>query len=496
MDILLIIPPRIEDDYGYTPAAAAALKGQVVAHGFTSAVMDFNAEIDDLFQERPDIANPVNNFFNFNTFYNEKTWKIVHPVLNKWADRIVNSNPKWVGLSVFSFNSHRATRLLSIAIKMRNPLIKIVIGGSGINTDKTFAEGLYEKCLIDAYIKGDGELALVQLLKGNKDFPGINGSFPQQIPKLDELEYPDYDDYALQIYENKRGLVSLPITGSRGCVRNCTFCDVNSAWPKFYYRSGKSIAGEIKHQIEKYGVDSFRFTDSLTNGSMKAFREMCIDLAEYRKTLHTSNKTFTWDGHFIIRSKSQMPPEDFDKMKESGAGVTWIGIESGSESVRNHMKKGYSEEDMQYTMSQLDRVGIKVRLLMVVGYITETEKDFQETMDMFTNWQKYLKTGTIEEVQLGATLNVLPRTPLADNMKKFNIINHSGHINDWICTDNPELDYKERLRRRIILQAHVERLGYPCFEAKNYVKQMFSQWEQVTTLNKKVNIELVGDLNY
>ena len=36
MDILLIIPPRIEDDYGYTPAAAAALKGQVVAHGFTA----------------------------------------------------------------------------------------------------------------------------------------------------------------------------------------------------------------------------------------------------------------------------------------------------------------------------------------------------------------------------------------------------------------------------------------------------------------------------
>ena len=160
------------------------------------------------------------------------------------------------------------------------------------------------------------------------------------------------------------------------------------------------------------------------------------------------------------------------------------------------MKKGYSEEDMQYTMSQLNRVGIKVRLLMVVGYITETKEDFQQTMDMFTNWQKYLKTGTIEEVQLGATLNVLPRTPLADDMKKFNIINHSGHINDWICTDNPDLDYKERLRRRIILQAHVERLGYPCFEAKNYVKQMFSQWEQVTTLNKKVNIELVGDLNY
>ena len=29
--------------------------------------------------------------------------------------------------------------------------------------------------------------------------------------------------------QTKKGLQALPITGSRGCVRNCTFCDVNAA---------------------------------------------------------------------------------------------------------------------------------------------------------------------------------------------------------------------------------------------------------------------------
>ena len=492
MDILFLIPPRVEDDYGYTPAAAAVLKGQVVEHGFTAKVMDLNAEIDEYFLDYPDRANTINNFFNFNTFYNDKTWKLVEPIIDEWADRVISLDPTWVGLSVFSFNSQRATRLLSIAIKIRNPKIKIVIGGSGINNDKFFAEDLYLKKIIDAYVKGDGELALVELLKGNYNFPGINGSYPQQIKDLDKLAFPNYDDYVLKTYTNKKGLVSLPITGSRGCVRNCTFCDVNSAWPRFFWRSGESIANEIKHQVLKYNVNSFRFTDSLTNGSMRAFREMCLKLVDFRK-----QHEFTWDGHFIIRSIKQMPPHDFDAMKNSGAGTTWIGVESGSESVRNHMKKGYTEEDMQYTMEQLDRVGVKVRLLMVVGYITETEEDFQQTMDLFNKWQKYLHSGTIEEVQLGATLNVLPRTPLADNMDKFNIINHTGHINDWICTDNPSLDYKERLRRRIILQAHVERLGYPVFEAKNYVKQMFSQWAQVSALKNTIKEpELIGSLNY
>jgi len=495
MDIVLAIPPRIEDDYGYTPAAAAVLKGNVVAQGFTAKVLDFNAEIDSLLVSNPATANAVNNFFNFNTFYHEPTWQIIQPLLEQWAKQILILKPKWVGLSVFSYNSQRATRLLSIQLKMNQPDIKIVIGGSGINTDNVFPEDLYSKGIIDAYIKGDGEVSLVELLRGNLTYPGINGNPPAQIKNLDELAFPDYSDYSLASYTNKKGLQALPITGSRGCVRNCTFCDINAAWPKFFYRSGKSISDEIKHQCETYGATAFRFTDSLTNGSMKAFREMCYELAEYRNSLPADSKKFIWDGHFIIRSERQMPPEDFDAMKESGCGTVWIGIESGSERVRNHMKKGYSEEDMQYTMKQLNRVGIKTRLLMIIGYINETQKDFQETLDLFNNWLPYLHSGTIEEVQLGATLNVLPRTPLADHLEDFNIVQNNNHINDWICTDNPDLDYKERLRRRILAQAHIERLGYPVFESKNYVKQMQSQWEEVQRNSKKVG-DAVASLNY
>lgn len=503
MDIVLAIPPRIEDDYGYTPAAAAVLKGNVIAHGFTAKVFDFNAKIDELFQQKPEIANCVNNFFNFNTFYHEPTWNIIEPLILEWADEILAENPTWVGLSVFSYNSQRATRLLSVALKMKRLDVKIVIGGSGINTDRTFAEGLFAKGIIDAYIRGDGEESLVQLLKGNMNYSGINGELPTQIKDLDNLAHPNYDDYELVSYTNKKGLVALPITGSRGCVRNCTFCDVNHSWPKFHYRSGESIATEMKHQIERYGVTAFRFTDSLTNGSMKAFRDMCYNLAEYREPM-PDDKKFIWDGHFIIRSERQMPPADFDAMKASGCGTLWIGVESGSERVRNHMKKGYTEEDMQYTMRQLSRVGVKVRLLMIVGYINETYDDHQKSIDLFTHWLPYLHNGTIEEVQLGASLNLLPNTPLANHKEEFNLINPSGHINDWICTDNPTLNYKERLRRRILLQAHIERLGYPVFESKNYVKQMFNQWDQVKNIDddaEKFVLEnktdaLIAPLNY
>ena len=145
-----------------------------------------------------------------------------------WAKQIVDLNPKWLGISVFSYNSQRATRLLAVRVKYYNPKIKIVIGGAGIYTDKKFPEGLLKTNIIDAFIRGEGELSIVELLKGNLNYPGINGKDPVQIDDVDSIPFPEYDDYELQTYTNKKGLVALPITGSRGCVRRCSFCDIAS----------------------------------------------------------------------------------------------------------------------------------------------------------------------------------------------------------------------------------------------------------------------------
>ena len=57
-----------------------------------------------------------------------------------------------------------------------------------------------------------------------------------------------------------------------------------------------------------------------------------------------------------------------------------IGVESGSEKVRNDIKKGFTEEDMHHTLESLLENGIQVRLLFLVGYPTETEEDFSKNV--------------------------------------------------------------------------------------------------------------------
>jgi radical SAM superfamily enzyme YgiQ (UPF0313 family) len=479
MDILLAIVPRIQDDFGYTPAGTALLKGSLEKHGFSSQIFDFNVDLESSYQGKDLVG--ISNFFMVHDAYNERICNLSMSLIDKWAQQIVAVNPKWLGISVFSYNSHRATRLLSIRVKQLQPNIKIVMGGAGIQTDFTFAETLHSQKIIDFYIRGEGEIALIELLQSNTTYPGINGIPSIQINDIDQIPYPNYDDYELATYTNRRGLIALPITGSRGCVRSCTFCDIASQWPKYRFRSGSNIAGEIKHQVAKYGVNAFRFTDSLINGSLKAFRDMIDELAEYRDTLAVDKK-FLWDSHFIVRGPKEMPPACFDVMARAGANLFLIGVESGSQRVRDHMKKGFTQEQLDYCMEQFARVGIKVRFLMIIGYPTETQEDFQDTIDMFTRYQHYTQLGTIDEVNLGLTLNLLNNTPLHNDREKYNVIQEGNHINNWICTDNPTLDFKERLRRRIFLQEHVESIGYKTFESKNYTRQLVSAWSEVSRL--------------
>lgn len=497
IDLLLAIPPRIQDDFGYTPAGAALIKGSVVNAGYSCKVVDLNSRLDDMYATDPDndLNIAIDNFFLHYNFYSQRTWAVVSKLIEQWSEEIVEQNPVWVGLSVFSYNSQRASRLLAIKIKELDPDIKIVVGGGGIATDFNFAETLHQQKIIDAYIRGEGERAILGVLAGDFDRPGINGKPAEQIDDIDNIPYPDYSDYELQTYTNGKGLVALPITGSRGCVRSCTFCDVASMWPKYRYRKGDDIANEIKHQVERYGVTAFRFTDSLINGSMKAFKDMIFTLAEYRQGLPEESQ-FIWDTHYIVRPERHMPPEYFDVMKSAGCGTLLIGVESGSPSVRDHMKKGFRQEDLDYNMEQLDRVGIKCRFLMIVGYPTETQENFQETLDMFTAYKPYSDHGTIEEVNLGLTLNLLPNTPLTDNLEKYRLKKYNNHINDWICEDNPSLDYKERLRRRIVLQSHVESLGYRVFEAKNYTKQLFTSWQEVQSIKNVNKVKISSDFKY
>jgi len=191
----------------------------------------------------------------------------------------------------------------------------------------------------------------------------------------------------------------------------------------------------------------------LINGSVKALEDFMDNIIEYKEKELLPKDVKFW-GQAIARPKHQHPEEHFRKMRDSGIYALSIGIESGSEAVREHMKKKFSNADIDWTYEMAHKYNIKIPSLMLVGYPTETEKDFQDTLDLFTKHKD--KAGkTISAVAIGPTMVILPNAPMAKSITAMGI--HSDINGDWVLDEN---NLETRLDRWLRFRDHLVGLGY------------------------------------
>lgn len=439
--------------------APAVLKSIVESQGYTACTEDLNFEFVKSQNKHLDF---LKQYFSFGTANNSNDIEIAENYVTEIATKLLKKyNPKFLAVSVFTYQCQSFASLLAQNIRNINPSIKIIFGGQGIQ-DSTMQSGnsWIENCkelgLIDHFIVSEGEKALLNLLEKGQG-KGIDNQNWEQMTNLDDVPYPNYDDYKLADYDQK----TLMITGSRGCVRKCTFCDIHKHWKKFVYRSGKSIAEEMISQSKKYKINTFAFTDSLINGSMKAYRDFVTNLAEYNQN---NNEKIYWKGQFIVRGLSAMTEKDWKLTKLSGAEELSLGVESGSEAVRDHMKKQFSDKDLDEFVHQAYLNNVKLNFMMIVGYPTETHTDFINTLKMFKRYQRYQKV--ITNVILGTTLGVLAGTPLSNALGDDLQLN--GGENFWTYSKNPTLDFRERIKRRIVIGEELLKMNYTVNNHENY----------------------------
>jgi radical SAM superfamily enzyme YgiQ (UPF0313 family) len=475
IDIALVSIPRLNIDA--PPMGIASIKASVISAGFSARCFDLNIslyhsvsfdmwlELDNYFQtdlrytgtSLDGAGSRSINFINIVEkrkkdlkCYNEYT-----DFLEKEILKILSTNPTWIGLSVFSVNSVISTVNFLLLLKKIKPEQKVIAGGMGLSSfglggNSNFGEFLINEGLITTYIAGEGEHAIIDLLKNN-----LGSRISPQIDNLDKLPFPDYNDFDFSLYPGKENMIY--VTGSRGCVRACTFCDINSLWKKFRYRSGDNIAKEILQGYKKYSTLDFYFTDSLINGNMKEFLKLLDTIIDYKEAGLLPDELM-FGGQFIARPKSRFPEEYYKKMQKAGVYNISVGLESGSDRVLSDMRKGTTREDHDFMMQMLEKYGIRINLLMLVGYPTETEEDFEQTLQMIRDYKRYSDNGIIWGIVLGKTMVVLPNTPIADNADHWSIsYDESGN---WVSNKNPTLTYHERVKRRMRAGRLCEDLGY------------------------------------
>jgi radical SAM superfamily enzyme YgiQ (UPF0313 family) len=421
--------------------------------------------------------------------YNENYYQVFLTKLKEFVDHVLRPQPDLIAISVFSLVSVHCAYELIVELNRRESRskFKITIGGSGIRTslskldNEEFCTGMINRGLINCYIFGEGEVAFPLVVQENYNYPGINNFEAVQLDDLNNFPFPSYTKIKPTDYEYVQN-PEIMLTGSRGCVRKCTYCDVARYWPKFRYRDGEKIADELYYYYKNYGLKNFEFSDSLINGSLKQFDKMNQVLIQYQE--QDPDFKISYKGQYICRPKGVMSEQHYRNMKQAGCDYVYVGVESFSDHVRYDMDKKFKNDDLEFHLKMCGRYGIKNGFLMIVGYPTETLEDHKKNLEMLRKYQPYAQAGVIALITFGYTTSILDDTPLFHLQDQLNIIPDYEEVEgfdraNWVSLDNPSLTLTERIRRWVELTELASELGYTMPRYRHYVVRFLKILEKI-----------------
>lgn len=397
-------------------AAPAVLKASLSRAGIRSVAMDLNIEVLVKIKSHPE-KDTLKKFFDTQI---AEDWVVqeVSKILHYCAKRIADQNPTIIALSLLTQECQNFTMWLCLVLKQMCPGVKIVIGGPGIkysvsSISDRFRNNIKSEGLVDDWIAGDGDQALVEYVKGNLEYPGINSDHWLPVSDLDSLPYPDWSDYNFYLYSQNY----IPVVDAKGCVRNCEFCDIIEYWEKFQSRKAEKIFDEMLFQMQKYNMRDFDFRSSISNGNLKEFKKLLKLMSDYNKDKYRPEQ-ISWNASFIVRSQSQHPEIMWQQMADTHATLS-LGVESVVPDVRKKLGKHFENQDIDYHLEMAKKYNINIILMIITGYPTETEDDYEYTKQWFRDRVQY--RDTIKRLFLSPA-TILPGTALERNREKHGII--------------------------------------------------------------------------
>jgi radical SAM superfamily enzyme YgiQ (UPF0313 family) len=478
--VLICLPKQ---DLYRPPGAIPILASACEEQNLDYEILDFNlwlakntnTEVWNLINDNWDAVDP------FQQLHTE-WYQIFLEKLEQFVGKILEQSPDLVIISVFSdLSACPCVEMLKILNRYATRKdFQIVIGGTGIRAripqyQRDLCQELLETGLINYYIFGEGEVAFRRLLAGETG-QGINDYDAQQIDNLDQFPFPSYKKINPNLYQYSQR-PEIVITGSRGCVRKCTYCDVARYWPKFRYRTGSSIAHEMLHYWQTVGVKQFEFSDSLINGNLKQFKLMNQTLLELKQKYPGFDPSYK--GQFICRDKNNLKEQDYTDMAEAGCKYLYVGVESFSDQIRWDMDKKFNNKDLAWHLEMCGKYGIQNSFLMLIGYPTEQLSDHQKNLDWILDNQHYAQAGVITMIGFGYTAGILEDTPLFHMQDKLDIVKEYEDADEiwtsnWVSMKNPQLTLKERIRRWVELTDLASSLGYVMPRNKHYLKRFIN----------------------
>lgn len=302
--------------------------------------------------------------------------------VNDIVDFINKTHTDYIGINIFTQNYE---------------MVKYIIESITITCDCFIGGQVVKSIYLDILrwntqnrlniIIGEGEFIIPALVSGRcKQIPEQENDqkVVYRVNKNSEYFPKDISNIFLnrkylgnEIIYNHYGEKEIAIITSRGCAFDCAFCGGAKSLNKDIttrIRTEESVITEIREILSAYpDIQSIRVLDDLflRNG----------------KSIDMTNNIFLKFPHLSCRGMVHVLSlaKDVEKVKKLRRGrcrELFIGIESGSESVRRKINKLGTIDDIITVSKAILESGIDLKGYFIYGFPGETKEDFQKTYEL------------------------------------------------------------------------------------------------------------------
>jgi len=329
------------------------------------------------------------------------------------APDYANLKADLIGISILTST---ATRGYDIARKF--PREKVVIGG-------VHASLLPDEAIRYArqVVVGEAEEVIVDVVEGRLKEPIVYG---RAVEDLDMLPEPDFS--LIKGYSSFP--LIMPISTSRGCPFDCSFCSVTKMFGKKYrFRSADKIISEMSSRKAK---SLFICDDNFTANPGRT-RELL--------GLMLKNKVTNWTAQ--VRCDVAKDAQLLDLMSKAGCSTVCIGFESVNPMTLKAYKKNQTIEDIVYAIRSIRKKKIKIHGMFVLGGEDDSKETIWETL-RFAIKQK------IDTIQM-SVLTPFPGTKVHEELVRQKRIFNT----EWSLYDGQHVVFKPKMLSAKQLQLNV-----------------------------------------
>jgi anaerobic magnesium-protoporphyrin IX monomethyl ester cyclase len=205
----------------------------------------------------------------------------------------------------------------------------------------------------------------------------LDGTLPRQaLDLLDMTRYKAHNWHCFDDLSSRSNYASLQT--SLGCPYKCSFCCISAPFggASIRYWSADSVIKQIDEMVIKYGVRNIKVPDEMFVLNAKHVMDICDAVIDRGYDLNI------WAYARIDTVKDEF----LEKLKKAGFNWLGIGIESGSDHVRDGVEKGrFGLSEIERTVQKIQSHGIYVGANYIFGLPDDTMKSMQETLELALN---------------------------------------------------------------------------------------------------------------